>query len=123
MHIEQKAHRNSIKEHVSILLWLGLEQAEILENLWIDVVDFLVVPDRVLAQKVQDNEARFVQRDMFQTQRATANGVCLIFSFLVTRSKCVLIDQVHCGGSLTIGHYFGLEIGLIILPNAVDVFL
>jgi hypothetical protein len=121
--IEQKTHRDSIKEHVSILLWLGLEQAEILENLWINVVDFFVVPDRVLAQKVQNNEARLVQRDMLQAQGATANGVCFILSFLVTCSKRVLVDQVHCSRSLTIGHDFGLQISLVILSNAVDMFL
>lgn len=60
---------------------------------------------------------------MFTTERATPNGVGLVFALLVASSKSKNINEVHSRGSLPIRHLFRLEIFSVICPDPVDMVL
>lgn len=112
---------NTIEQGVLIRFVL-LENPDILENLRIDF-DLLVVPDRVFTQEVKAKNVGRLQRDVFTTERATPNGIGLVFAFLVASSKSKNINEVHSRSSLPIRHLFRLEIFSVICPDPVDVVL
>ncbi len=81
----QPTHRDAIEQSVGILLIL-LENTDVLEDLLLDL-DSLVEPDRVLAQEVEDDIVWRLKSDVLASQGTTANGIRLIFAFLVTGTK------------------------------------
>jgi hypothetical protein len=85
--------------------------------------DLLEVPDRVFTQEIKAKNVGRLQRHMFTTERATANGVGLVFTLLVTSSKCKNVDEVHGRGSLSVCHLLRLEFFPVICPDTVDVVL
>lgn len=60
---------------------------------------------------------------MFKFKRATANGVSLIFTFLVSSTEGELVDEIDGCSSLSIDHKFILKALFIILANSINVFL
>ena len=60
---------------------------------------------------------------MFTTKRATAHGIGLIFTLLVTSPKSKNVDEVHGGGPLSICHLFRLEVFPVICPDSIDMVL
>jgi len=99
-----------------------LKDPYVLEHLRVHF-DLLEVPDRVFTQEVKAKDVGGLQRDVFTTERATAHGIGLVFTLLVTSSKSENIDEVHGRGSLPICHLLRLEIFSIIRPDPNDVAL
>lgn len=60
---------------------------------------------------------------MFKPQRTTSNRIGFIFSFFVTVTKSITIDQVDCCSTLTSGHFFVFEIFGVVTTDTIDVFL
>ena len=73
-------------EHVVTFFLIILEQANVFEHLGLNG-NAIVVPDRVFTEEIKDNEIGSLQRDMFATQRATADRIRFIFTLLVARTK------------------------------------
>lgn len=88
-----------------------------------DIVDLLVVPDRVFTEEVEGDFAGLVERDVLAAKRATANSVRLVLSLLITRTKSVLVDEVDGSCALACSRQLRLEICFIVCTNGVDIVL
>jgi hypothetical protein len=92
-------------EKIVVVILVLFENSDIFEYLWIDL-DSVIVSNGILSKEVEDDKIWSLQCDVFTPQRATAHGVRFIFTFLVTSTKSKFIDEVHSGGTLTVGHHF-----------------
>jgi hypothetical protein len=110
-----------IKQIVPILLIL-LKDLDILKHLIVNRHP-LIVPDRVLAQEIEDDIIRLLECDVLAPQRATANRVRFVVALLISGTQCKLVDEVHRRRPLSVGHHLVLQIGRVVLPDAVDVAL
>jgi hypothetical protein len=110
-----------IEQIVPILLIL-LKDLDILKHLIVNRHP-LIVPDRVLAEEVEDNIVRLLERNMLAPERATADRVRFVVALLISGTQCKLIDEVHRRRPLSISHHLVLQIGRVVLPDAVDVAL
>lgn len=88
-----------------------------------DIVDFLVVPNRVFTEEVEGDFAGLVERDVLAAKRATANSVRLVLSLLIARTKSVLVDEVDGSCALACRRQLRLEICFIVCTNGVDIVL
>jgi hypothetical protein len=117
-----RAYRQSVKDEIRSLLRLLLEDAQILKHLLVHV-HLLVESDRVLAQKVERDLVRRLERDVLAAQRAAAHRVCLVLALLVARTQSEHVDQVHCGRSLPNLHGLVFESFRVVSSNTVDMVL
>jgi hypothetical protein len=60
---------------------------------------------------------------MLAPQRTTTDCVCFVVTFLISRSKSELINEINGSRSLPVRHYFRLEIVTVGLPNSINVSL
>jgi len=89
----------------------------------VDIVNFLVVPNRVFTEEVEGNFARLVERDVLAAKRATANSVRFVLALLVARTKSVLVDEVDGGCALACRCQLRLKIRFIICTDSIDIVL
>jgi hypothetical protein len=82
-----------------------------------------VEPHRVLAQEIENDPVRGLERDVLVSQRTTADRVRLVLALLVARTERELVDEVQRGRTLSVRHDLGLEVLGVVLPDPVDVFL
>jgi hypothetical protein len=118
--LAQRSYSNAIEQGVYVLFISTLEHSQILEYLRVDIVNFLVVPNRVFTEEVEGDFAGLVERDVFAAKRATTNSIRLVLTLLVARTKSVLIDEVDGGCALACRRQLHLEICFIVCTNAVD---
>jgi hypothetical protein len=118
---ELMTHGDTIEQVVIIGLVL-LEDPNVLEYLLVDR-NTLVVPNGVFTKEVEDDVVRLLEGDVLTAEGATTDGVRLVFALLVTCTKRKLVDKVHRRGTLTVSHDLVLEIRVVVLTNAVDMFL
>jgi hypothetical protein len=109
-------------EQIVVVVFIFLEYADILENLKFHG-NPIVVTNRILAQKVEDDEVGCFESDMLALQGAAADRLCFILALLIASTKGKFIDEVHGRRTLTISHDFGLEISVVVLSDTVNVFL
>ena len=122
MHFTKRLPHSHTVEQTIVDILVFFEYSYIFEYLRFDF-DSVVISDRVLAQEVKDNDVRSLQRDVFTAQRTAANSVCFIFTLLVPSTKSELVDEIHGCGTLSISHYFRLQIFGVTLANVVHMFL
>lgn len=60
---------------------------------------------------------------MFVSQRTTTNSIRFVFTLFIARSQSQTIDKVQGGGTLSVSHDFGFEIGSVVFSDLVDMFL
>ncbi len=115
------SYSDSVEQIVVIILSL-LEDPNILENLWFDLHS-IVIPDRIFTKEIEDDKIRCFKSNVFTPQRTAANCIRFVFTFFVTRSKSEFVNEIHGSSTLPIGHHLWLEVGLVVLPDTVDVVL
>lgn len=114
-------HIHPVEKRV-IIVHVVLEYADVLENLCIDLDPFIVA-NRIFAEEVERDEVGRFECDMLATQRAATNRIRLILALLVTSTKGQFVDEIHGGGTLTLSRKFRLKLGVIVLPDSVDMTL
>ena len=123
----QSARVDSVEQSVLVRLAVAFEQPDVLEHLRADL-DSVVVPDRVLAEEVEDHVFETIrrvalERDVLAAERATADRVSLVLALLVTSTQSEDVDEVHGGRTLALGHDLRFEVSVIVGTDLVDVFL
>jgi hypothetical protein len=112
-------HRYSIKERIAVVFIL-LEDPDAFEDLCINRHS-IVVPDGVLAQEVEDDEVRRLQRNVFTSQRTAADCIRFVLALLIARSEGKSVNEVHRGCPLAINHDLAAQICEVILANSIHV--
>jgi hypothetical protein len=110
-----------IEQIVPVLLIL-LKNLDILKHLIVNRHP-LIVPDRVLAEEVEDDIVWLLERNMLAPERATADRVRFVVALLIPGTQCKLVDEVHRRRPMSVGHHLVLQIGRVVLPDAIDVAL
>ena len=95
----------TIKDLVTFLLGRALENLQVLEHLRVDL-DLVVEADGILTEEVEDDGLWWAQGDVLELEGTAADGVCLVFTLLVTSTESKLIDQIHSSGALSLSHDF-----------------
>ena len=117
-----ETHVQAVEEQVADRLGLLLEDAQVLEDLLVDV-DLIRVTDRVLTEEVERDLARRRESHVLVPERAAADRVGLVFSLLVAGTERKAVDQVDGRRALTDRHLFAAQVGRVVGADAVDVFL
>lgn len=117
-----ETHRDTVKQGVAFALAIALEDTNILENLRVDFDD-IIISNRVFAQEIKYEPTGRLEHNVFIAQRATADGIRLVFALFVTRSEGQTIDKVHGSRALSVCAHFILEVSGIVVSNAINVIL
>lgn len=115
-------HAQPVKHKVADLLRLLLEDLEVLEHLLFDL-DGVGVPDRVLAEEVERDLGRRLERDVFEAERAASDRVGLFLTLLVAVSEREPVDEVDRCRALPRHHLLVLQVRCVVATDAVDVLL
>ena len=114
-------YRNTVKQTIIVLLVL-FEDPNILENLRLDL-DSVIVSYGIFTEEIEDDEVWWLEGNVLAPKRTTANGIRFIFTLLITSTQSQTINKVHGCCTLSVCHKLTSELDIVILANAVDMFL